>query len=106
MNASEALLERPQVELEGPGGPLLAMDLPIGLRDRVDTEQAILATLRHDLGPRLAEPLAIDPAVDHDMRDMDALRPVLPRHALGDRPEAGFGRREVRVTRLAPEARR
>src|SRR5713226_2542361 len=104
--ASETLLERPQVELEGPGGSLLAVDLPKGLRDRVDTEQTILAAFRHDLRPRLAEAVAIDPAVDHDMGDVDALRPVFPRHALRDRPESSFGCREVRVTWLAPEARR
>src|SRR5229473_4694268 len=84
----------------------LAMDLPKAFRDRVDTEQTILAAFRHDLRPRLAEAVAIDPAVDHDMGDVDALRPVFPRHALRDRPEPGFGRGEMRVAWLAPEARR
>src|SRR5260370_2654629 len=86
--ASETLLERPQIEFEGPGGSLLAVDLPKGLRDRVDTEQTILAAFRHDLRPRLAEAVAIDPPVDHDMGDGAAFRSRLPRPPPRDPPDS------------------
>jgi hypothetical protein len=60
------------------------MDVPIGFGDRVDGEKAVLATFRDKFGQPFAHSLAVDDAVDDDMRDVDAERPVFTRHALRD----------------------
>src|SRR5689334_5532342 len=104
--ASKALLERPEVDLVRPRRPRLPMDLPIRLRDRVDAEQAVLAAFGQQLRPAAQQPLAKDAAVDDDVGDMQALRAELAGHALGDHPEAGLGRGEVREARLAAQAAR
>src|SRR5258706_13800952 len=102
----ETLLERAQVDLVGPGRARLAMDLPVGLGDCVDAEQAVLAALLDDLGATAAQAVAVDAAIDHDMRDMETLRPELARPALREEAEPALHRRERRETRLAPQAAR
>ena len=42
---SEALLVGAQIELLRPGGAALSVDVPIGVGDRIDAEQPVLATL-------------------------------------------------------------
>src|SRR3954467_10026274 len=86
-NALERLLEGTQIDLLRPGRARLGMDLPIDFRDRLDVQQPVFAALLDHLRRALAQALAIDAAVDHDMGDVNAGRPVLPRHALRDHPE-------------------
>src|SRR5437870_2039721 len=93
---SEALLERPQIDLMRPGRSRLAVELPIGFGDRLDPEQTVLTAFFDDLRPSLAQAVAVDAAVDHHMRDMHAVRPIFPCHALGDRPQPRLGGREMR----------
>src|SRR5258705_2037502 len=50
------------------------------------------------------QPLAVDPAIDDDVSDVETLRAVFPRHALGEHPEPGFRRSEMREARLSAEA--
>src|SRR5262245_11969498 len=102
--ASERFLERAQIHLLRPGRALLAMDIPIGLGDGLDAEQTVLATFLAQ-GRRPAEqPIAVDAAIDHHMRDVNPERPVLPRHALRDHAQAGLCGGEVRKARLAVQA--
>jgi hypothetical protein len=53
------------------------MDVPVILGDRVDAEQAVLTAIPHCRGSSAAETIAIDAAIDHDMRDMDTERTVV-----------------------------
>src|ERR1700733_11709756 len=83
---------------------MLAMDLPIGFGDRVDPQQAGLALFGDTGGLRSAQTVAVDAAVYHRVRDVDALRAELARHALADHPQASLRRGKVAVGRLAPHA--
>src|SRR5262249_55050991 len=47
----------------------------------------------------------VDAGVDDEMRDMDVLRPELPRHALGDGAQAELGARKRRIADAAANAR-
>src|SRR3981081_289644 len=82
------------------------MDLPIGLGERADAEPAVLAAIPDRGRSPAAQAIAIDAAVDDDVRDMDAEWPVLARHALRDHPKAGLGGGEMRKPRLAADAGR
>src|SRR5216683_6478917 len=82
------------------------MDLPIGFGDRINAEQAVLAAFLDQRGAPTAQAIAINAAIHHDMRDMDAEGPVLARHALRDHAQAGLGGREMREPRLAANAGR
>jgi hypothetical protein len=80
------------------------MDVPIGFDDRVDTEQTVLATFLDQRGNRIAQPVAIDAAIHHDMRDMKTERPVLTRHALRDHAQSCLGGGKLRIARPAAQA--
>lgn len=82
------------------------MDLPIGFRDGLDAEEAVVTAIPDRGGSAAAQAIAIDPAVDHDMRDMDAEGPKLARHALRDHAQAGLGGGKMRKPRLAADAGR
>ena len=82
------------------------MDLPIGLGDRVDAEQAVLAALVDDLGAATAQAMAVDAAVDHDVGYVHALGAILARHALRDHAQARFGGGELGKSGFATEAAR
>src|SRR5580700_6080137 len=73
---SKLLHPRPQLDLPGPSAVRLMQDVQIGRGNRVRIEHA-----RLPIG-RLRPALALDPAVNDEMRDMDALRAELARHAL------------------------
>src|SRR5262249_48530774 len=103
---SEALLERPQIDFMSPRRARLPMQLPIGFGDRLDAEQAVLAALFDDARQTRAQSVAVDAAVNHPVRDMQSVRPILPCHALRDRAQSGFGGGEMRKARLAAQARR
>src|SRR4051812_41961969 len=66
--SSKPLHPRPHFDLPAPGAARLLQQMQIGLGDRVRIEQRV--GLRRILRP----PRAADAAVDHDMRDMNALR--------------------------------
>src|SRR5205823_13476660 len=102
---SEALFERPQIDLVRPRRSRLAMELPVGFDNRLDAEQAILAARFDDARHGFAQALAVDPTIDYHMCNVQAVRPVLPRHALGDRPQSGLRGSKMRVARLAAQAR-
>src|SRR6266849_2521665 len=82
------------------------MDLPIGFGDPINAEQAVLAAFLDQRGAPTAQAIAIDAAIHHDMRDMDAEWPVFARHALRNHAQAGLGGREMREPRLATDAGR
>src|SRR6478752_5425582 len=67
----------PQIELVGPGGSRLAMEVPVVLGDGVGVEDAVLALGRVALGEVLGDEGRVDRAVDDDVGDMDALGPEL-----------------------------
>src|SRR5262245_43839329 len=85
---------------------MLAMDMPEGIGDRLDAEQAVLAPFLEDSGCAAAQALTVDAAIHHDMGDMDAERAIFARHALGDHAQPRLGRGEMGKARLAAEARR
>src|SRR5438105_911891 len=102
---SERFLEWPQIDFVRPGAASLSMNLPVRFRDRINVEQPVLAALADGFGTAATQTLAIDTAVNHDVRHMDSGRPVFSRHALGNHAQAGLGSGELRVTGLAAEAR-
>jgi hypothetical protein len=69
--------------------------------DRVDAEQTILPALCGEIRLPAQEAVAFDAAVDHDMRHVNAERPILARHALRHHPQPCFGRRKLREAGLA-----
>src|SRR3546814_387377 len=68
----------PQVKFLCPGAALLMVQRPVSLRDGVDVQQAVRATLIGQIGHLRQKPFARNPAVDHDMRDMDPFGSELP----------------------------
>src|SRR3984893_8187875 len=101
---SERFLERPQIDFVRPGAASLPMNLPVSFRNGFDVEQPVLAALADGFGAA-TQTLAIDTAVNHDVRHMDPGRPVFARHALRDHAQAGLGSGELRVNGLAAKAR-
>src|SRR5229473_148977 len=72
----ELLHPRPDLDFPAPGAAVLLERRPIGLGDGVGIEQAVGVVVRHR--PRRTP----DAAIDHEMRDMDALGRELARHRL------------------------
>ena len=78
MTRSELLHPRPQLDLQAPGAARLLEHRHVGLGDGIRIEQAVGRG-------RVAGPAALGiphPAVDHEMRDVDALGLQLARHRL------------------------
>src|SRR5207253_5339928 len=78
-----------QLDFPGPGAAVLAIEMEIAVGDRLGIE--------HRIGPALGEPGiagAADPAVDHDVADMDVLRLQLPRQALREAAQGELAHRE------------
>src|SRR6267378_8245877 len=82
------------------------MQLPIGLGDGVCIERAIFSELFEDSGEQRPNPIAFDRTVDDDMRDVDALRSELSRHALRDHAQARLARAEMGKARHAAKRTR
>src|SRR4051812_33536 len=61
--ASKPLFERAQVDLLRPSRARLPVDVPIGLGDRIDVEQTVLAALVSQLGRPRSKAVAVDPAI-------------------------------------------
>src|SRR5580704_9749189 len=74
-------LPRSEIHLERPGRALLPVELPVDLGDIVGTDDCVRAGIVA-LGKIGLDPFGVDGAVDHDMADMDVLRPELARHGL------------------------
>ena len=74
-----------------PGRLMLPVDLPVGLRDRVDVEQAMSALFRATLREPTIQPIAINAPVDYHARDVQAQRSELTGHGLRDSAQAGRG---------------
>src|SRR5947209_13845726 len=107
--ASPFLREGPDLALERPGIARLLVNLPIGLADRGGAHQPAGV----EIGERrvalalldaIAHPFGVDPGVDDQMGDMDALRAELAGGALRHRAQPEFGAGERGVTDAAPEA--
>src|SRR5260370_12164448 len=81
------------------------MNLPVRVRDSFNVEQAVLAALADGFGAAAKQTLAVDTAVNDDVRHMDSGWPVFACHALGDHAQAGLGSGELRVTGLPSKAR-
>src|SRR5665213_1568811 len=75
--SSEILDPGPQFDFPGPGAARLAMQIQIGVGDRVRVEESVGAAF---VGARIA--ILGDAAVDHDVADMDVQRLQFAREAL------------------------
>src|SRR5437588_1225631 len=71
----ERFLEWPQIDFVRPGAASLSMNLPVRFRDRINVEQPVLAALADGFGTAATQTLAIDTAVNHNMRHMDSGQP-------------------------------
>ena len=80
------------------------MDTPIGVGDGIDAKQAVLATFRGQGWHPTEQTIAIDPAIDNNVCNVDPNRPIFPRHALCDHRQAGFRGGKVRKSGLASQA--
>ncbi len=87
-----------------PGVARLHVELPVHLGDMVGVQNPVLLLQSVALGERVANEGGVDRAVDDRMRDMDALRPELPRHALRQRPEREFRARKGAEARAPAKA--
>src|SRR6202011_5536255 len=88
LQRSEPLDPRPELYLPGPGAARLSQDVQIGLRNGIGVEHRV--GLVRSLGSaRIA-----DPAVDHEMRDVNALRREFARHALRQSTKRELAHRE------------
>src|SRR3546814_8059219 len=86
----------PQVEFLCPGAALLMVQRPVSLRDGVDVQQAVRATLIGQIGHLRQKPFARNPAVDHDMRDMDPFGSDLPGQRLRTIAQRALGGADCR----------
>src|SRR5256884_9903998 len=107
--ASPFLREGPDLALERPGIARLLVNLPMGFSDRGGAHQPAGV----EIGERrvalalldaIAHPFGVDPGVDDQMRDMDALRAELAGGALRHRAQPEFGAGERGITDAAPRS--
>jgi hypothetical protein len=104
-DSTKRFLERPQVEFLRPCAAVLHMQLPVTFGDGFELQQAVVAGLFHALRRVVAQALAVDAAIDHHMRHMNALRAEFARQALAQRTQRSLGRSEGRERRLAAQRR-
>ena len=71
-----------------PGAAVLAMDVPVVLDDRIDLQQTVGAGFLDPVRHARQQAIALDAAVDDDMRHMDALRAEFTRHRLDQQAQA------------------
>jgi hypothetical protein len=81
---------------------VLGIELPVRFRYSLWREHGVILAF----GGYLAQPGRVDLAVYDYVRDVHSLRPELPRHRLGQRPEPELADREGRETGRAPQGRR
>src|SRR2546421_7496080 len=99
--ASELLDPGPQLDFPGPGAAVLSVYVQVVLRDLVGEEHPVRAALARSSIARATR----DPAVDDEVRDVDALGRQLPRHALREATQRELSHRERRRFRVAFYAR-
>ena len=75
----------------GPGAFVLAVQMPVILGDIVRLQNTIHGFEGIAFGEAFPDKGGVDCAVNDDMGDMDALRPQLPREALGEGAKAVLG---------------
>src|ERR1700733_9142795 len=92
----ESLDPRSELDLPGPGAARLAVELEIGLGDRVGGEQPVRPAL---VGARIG--ILGDAAVDHNVADMDVFRLQLAGEALRQAAQRKLAHRERRRARVA-----
>jgi hypothetical protein len=88
-----------------PGRPLLAMNIPIGVGDRLDCEKAVVASFLEQRRDAREQAISPNSAIDHDMGNMNAKRTIFPGHALRDHPQAGLGCGKMGKARPAAQTR-
>src|SRR5690606_41553699 len=79
---SEFFQPWPQIQLMRPGAARLAMKLPIGFGNVVRIQNAVFFLQCVTFGEVIADKGRVDGTINDRVRDMNALRPKLPRHAL------------------------
>ncbi|ABA53620.1 hypothetical protein BURPS1710b_A2437 [Burkholderia pseudomallei 1710b] len=102
-SSSERFVVRAQIEFLRPRAAVLHVQLPVAVGDRVGRQQPVGARLRDALGRRAAQPLAVDAAVDHRVRDVNTARAELARERLGERAQPRLRRRERGERRAAAQ---
>src|SRR3954447_22049071 len=87
---SKLLHPWPQFQLPGPGAARLLQYIPVAQGDRIGIEERV--------GPvgRIGPGRTADATIDHEMRDMNALRRQLARHALRQPAQRKLAHRERR----------
>src|SRR5579863_5809064 len=98
--SSERLDPGPHLDLKRPGAARLAQNLDVGLRDVVGIEGAVGPIGRVEPPPRLAA----HPAVDDEVRDVNAFRPQFARGALRETSQCELAHREGGGERVALDA--
>jgi hypothetical protein len=97
----------PQVEFVRPGIARLRVQHPVAVGDVIGIQDAVAVLQRITLGEVAADELGVDGAIDHDVRDVNALRAQLARHRLGQRAQCHLCAREsTKVGRAAQRCRR
>src|SRR3954447_8106567 len=91
------LAERPDLDIERPGGARLMRDVPDLRRDVARLDEKVVGRIR----AHLAGPGDIDHGVDDDVSDVDALRSELARDRFGQHALSGLARRKAGKIRLA-----
>src|SRR2546428_10630262 len=97
---------RAQVHLEGPRITRLRVQVPVVLCDVFRVQDAVLLLQRVALGELRANEFRVDGAIDHDVRNVDALGAELARHALRESAQRVLGAGECREVGGAADARR
>ena len=71
---SEPLAPGPDVDLQGPGGAVLAVERVVGFRDRIRIEHAAFGKVRDQIREPLVDGGHVDDAVDDHVADVNAAR--------------------------------
>ena len=90
----------------GPGAARLDVQAPVILGDGGGVEDSVAVLERVALREHVGDELGVDGAVDHDVGDVDVLRPQLARHALRHRAQPVLAGGEGGVAVRPAQARR
>src|SRR5258708_9764431 len=102
MTPSELFFERPHVHFMRPDAAILMSEIPEGVSDSCRIEQIFCLRVR----TKFAQQRHVDPAVDIDVRNVDALRMEIPRHHLSQAAHRELCRSESGRVRPGPDPRR
>src|SRR3546814_3885776 len=86
-----------------PGASLLPVDEKGAVGDCFGPKEAIFAAFLEQMGEGTQQPVAVNAAVDDEMRDMDALRADLASETLRQGAHAGLGARKSTEQRLSAD---